>query len=596
MMSKENYWLALYQHVVDREYIKASDLYKITSQDKNNYPQQLDLNFATVFGEREPIKVLYDIVESYDNKNYWDSLLYMVEHFNKKEAKENFYLNWYQAVVDKNLSRAVELGKFRKKKDIETFSSEDIDLDFKEIFQDEDPVDVIFFLLRSKGFEEFREMYSTVYHDAFGTEENISLREDNHREMMNHPLANYSPNLSYGLSPIEMLLSVSYSKIFNASKIEYELSSLLGNSLIKDVLSVIAGSVPVSADKDPSVLFIGDDIREYDPTQSSKIGGYYSHLLNRLVVTNEDSEINLGFIAHEFSHKAIDLACGGDSTPYNNDFKKDKYHLAIKNTLLNIQSFIKKDFGLDIKFENQDDTWQMGKDLSSMLFPEYLDEEGMLNLIHVFKQANLDFNAHYSWLDGYSVIGNLLSHFKFDLADLLIANGVLLPAIRFSEVMTVHMDLLNWLLENAPELDINYVDQEGITALDYAKDPEIISELISLGAVAYPPNYNPLCPADYKDPKDDEDSEINERLLAIKKFLMLYHQYNSSGEDAEFIVRLPQIIAEDLYKGPIVDIFEPLAEYWQEEVSPAMQSYIAEHIVMDYYSLAGVEKFFVDDI
>lgn len=593
-MSKENYWLALYQHVVDREYIKVSDLYKIASQDKNNYPQQLDLNFATVFGEREPIKVLYDIVESYDDKKSWDNLLYMVEHYNKKEAKENFYLNWYQAVVDKNLTRAVELDKLREK-DIETFFGEYLDLDFKKVFQDEDPVDVILSILKSEGFEEFREMYSILYHEEFATEENIALREDNHREMMNLPLINYSPNLSYGFSPIEILFSISYSKVFNASEIEYELSSLLDNSLIKDVLSVIAASVPVSADKGLSVLFIGNNMREYDPTYSSKTGGYYNHILNRLVVTNKDSEINVGFIAHEFSHKAIDLAFGNNSTPYNNGFQKDKYRLAIKNTLLNIQSFIKKDFGLDIQFENQDDTWQMGKTLSSMLYPEYLDEEGVLNLISLFKQNNLNMNTKYSWLGDSSLLGAVLQTLNTDLGDLLIANGASVPYLKSGILMAIDMGLLSWFLENAPEININYVDQEGMTALDYAEDPEIISELISLGGIGYPLNYDPICPADYKDP-EDEYIEVNIQLLAIEKFLMFYNQYDSSEEDVEFVVRLPQIISEGLYKGPIIEIFEPLAEYWQEEVSPAMQSYIAEHTAIGSYSVVGVENILFCDV
>jgi hypothetical protein len=57
---------------------------------------------------------------------------------------------------------------------------------------------------------------------------------------------------------------------------------------------------------------------------------------------------------------------------------------------------------------------------------------------------------------------------------------------------------------------------------------------------------------------------------------MFYNQnYNKNDEDNEFIVRLPQIIAANLYEGEIVDILKPLDGYWRGVITPGAQEYIA---------------------
>ncbi len=114
-----------------------------------------------------------------------------------------------------------------------------------------------------------------------------------------------------------------------------------------------------------------------------------------------------------------------------------------------------------------------------------------------------------------------------------------------------------------------------MTALDYASDVQIVKTLILGGAIAYPPNFLPICSIDPKYQDKGKDSKIiTEQLDALEKLLMFYIQdYKSYNEDEEFIVRLPQIIASGLYKGKIVEILEPLVEYWQENISPAAVAY-----------------------
>lgn len=114
-------------------------------------------------------------------------------------------------------------------------------------------------------------------------------------------------------------------------------------------------------------------MEDYDPTSNINSEGYYSDTTNRLVVINKNLELNLEFIIHELAHKVMAVLFNNISEPYNNHSLKNKYHQAIKNTLINIQTFLKKDFALEVKFKDQNNTWQMGKTLSKALFFQYLN-------------------------------------------------------------------------------------------------------------------------------------------------------------------------------------------------------------------------------
>jgi hypothetical protein len=293
---------------------------------------------------------------------------------------------------------------------------------------------------------------------------------------------------------------------------------------------------------------------------------------------------------HELAHKAMDIVFKNGSDPYNSAVTKEKYHNAIKNTLLNIQAFIKQDFGLDIIFKNENDTWQMGKTLSTILFPQYLDEENIQNFISALQQYNLNINDEFSWLnDGCTPLGLMLGTLRFGLASALFEAGASIPpetihkaAIFSPKYAEGSLNILNWVLENAKEININYRDQLGMTALDYTENPQMIKVLISVGAIAYPPNYQPVCSIDID--KNESITVEEEELSALETLLNFYNQdqaYGQSEEDAEFIVRLPQIIAGGLYKGKIVEVLEPLAEYWQEVISPAVVVYQEQYDISE---------------
>lgn len=489
---------------------------------------------------------------------------------------ENYYLAFYQAILDNNLIKLVQLQDLTNE-ELLNYPEEYPHLDANEIFKANHPMDFINTLLRTA---EYKELY-LKYDDAtnpLATEENIALREKTSLELLKHPLIDYCP--SDRSSIIESLLAVSYSKIITKAEVITKLTPLLNKSpIIDNILSVMAISTTINQVKPFSIALIDEKMEIYDPVMGD-CGGYNNDIINRIVVTNEDAKLNLEFIIHELAHKTMYKLFDNDAKPYNNESSKEKYHSAIKNTLLNIQNFIQQDFGLEIKFEDQNDTWKMGKTLSTMLFPQYLADNGSQEFISSLKKYNLNIDDKFSWLDGYTPLGVALSTQRFELASSLVKAGATIRPDMIHKAAEVNSsEILNWILENQSTIDINHKDCEGLTALDYASDPQIIKTLISAVAIAYPPNFEPICDIDPKCQDTEEDSIIiTEQLHALEKLLNFYNQnYVQSDEDAEFIVRLPQIIAGGLYKSKIIDVLEPQAEYWQEIVSPVAELYQEQH-------------------
>jgi hypothetical protein len=571
-MSKKHYWLAFYKAVIDKDYSKACDLYKITPQEKNHYPQTSYIDYDLIFKLEAPLEVLTSIIENYDNYDAWKDIILNAKSQELIDSQHNYYLNYYQAVRDKDLTKTIELSKIED----ETLKSNymvPISLDFEDIFQTQHPQTFINSILNSEEYKEFYTLYSEAYDNPQATEENITLREKNHKTLMNSPIVNHSPNPLYNSSPIKTLLSISYSSLHNSQKIENTLESVIEFPIISDIYSVMSAFTHTTENKTTSIAFVGDKISTHNPTLDDSTAGLADAHKARVTITNQEL---VETSVHELCHYALHAVFNNNAKPYNNEISKNKYHLAIKNTLLNIKEYL----NLPIQFENQDDTYKLGKTLSSMILPAHLNKDGVQELISLFKNNHLDINGEYYWLNNESLLSTMLSSLQLDMADLLVENGASLLNIIPSEDLSVDMNLLDWLLENAPYIDINHKDQEGMTALDYAKDDQISSKLISLGAIAYPPTYNFLCPANFKDPENiDEDNPFNKSLLAINKFLNIYDlsSYGPEAEEVEFIVVLPEIMAAGLYKGPIPKIVEPLMEYFQEEVSPDMQEYAVNH-------------------
>jgi len=70
-----------------------------------------------------------------------------------------------------------------------------------------------------------------------------------------------------------------------------------------------------------------------------------------------------------------------------------------------------------------------------------------------------------------------------------------------------------------------------------------------------------------------ELSRSNKEDCAVKQLEFLYNgSYGPEDEHVELIVRYPQIIANGCYEqNPIAkEIFAPIAQYWDEVITPAM--------------------------
>lgn len=573
-MTEENKYIAQYQAILDRNATKAVILDSLNDKEEKSYPNEYpELDYDEIFGNKNPHEFLEGLLKSTEYEFFYS--LFIEE---KKSLLGKYLIASYQAIIEKNTSKCIKFHKLNSKEKI-NYPDEYPELNYDEIFKNKDPDDIIKDLLDSK---EYQDLVYALLPDILKEGKDWVTRELSHSELINHPLIDYCPKDRSSI--IDNLLSISYSTVITKEEVTYKLGKLLNQSSIIDgVLSVIAFSTTIESDTPLSLALINDEMAEYNPLRKNS-GGYYSPSNNRLVVTNKDLELNVGFVTHELAHKAMDIF-DNNSKPFN-EFSEAKYHNAIKATLLNIHQFIQQDFGLKITFEDQNNTWKMGKDLSSMLFPQYLEGNNIEKFILSFKNHNLNLNDQFPWLKGNSLLSKVMSYGKFEIADKLVEAGANIPFIP--NYMT-HPDILNWFIHNNKKIDLDYVDCDNKTVLDYADgDHDLIHKLIS-NADVYPPNYSPICVVNYECPKGEYNTiEIIDQLSALEILLNFYNQnssYNPESEDAEFIVRLPQIIAEGLYKGKIVEILEPLAEYWHEVISPAATEYISKHDSASFESI-----------
>lgn len=142
-------------------------------------------------------------------------------------TKENLYLAYYQAIIDRNITK---LNEDLTDEQEENYPDEYPELNYNEIFQDSDPDEFIISLLRS---EEYKDLFHEFECEIEGAENiairdaNIAIRDANIAELNNYPLINYSPNPNFSFSTIDSLLSVTYSKIISKEKVVNELSKIV---------------------------------------------------------------------------------------------------------------------------------------------------------------------------------------------------------------------------------------------------------------------------------------------------------------------------------------------------------------------------------
>ena len=87
--------------------------------------------------------------------------------------------------------------------------------------------------------------------------------------------------------------------------------------------------------------------------------------------------------------------------------------------------------------------------------------------------------------------------------------------------------------------------------------------------------HNTIFNNENKESIDNPRIVINE--LKALRIILDSFRYDTNNKIAqEIIVRLAQVIANDLYEGKVVQILQPLQEYWDEFVSPSIYKFIDE--------------------
>lgn len=253
-----------------------------------------------------------------------------------ESVNKNHYIALYKAIITKDIAKTVKLGELNEEEE-ENYPNEFPEIDYDEIFADNDPFDVLAKLLKTEdGFSEYT--YDLL--NTLASDEKIAKRKELLEELKQYPLIKYCPNPDFGLNIIDNLASVTYSKLFSYAHFKSAIEFLITkSSVLVDCFASVALSV-----KDPfTIALVNENITSFNPTHSEYSGGYYNSLTNQLVVTNGNGKIHLPFLSHEFAHKLIHLLFNNKSNPYpkDDDETKTKYHQAIKEVLLNIKEFIK---------------------------------------------------------------------------------------------------------------------------------------------------------------------------------------------------------------------------------------------------------------
>lgn len=500
-------------------------------------------------------------------------------------TRKSFYIDFYQAILDDDFDLIHELTT---SENIENYSQKHLFLNYKDIFQDNNPLEFLKSMIKKPQFRQFYNLFKLCL-DILEDKEKVFISRS---DMIDHPIINYCPNQIGTLPIIDSILSNSYSKTIKKDILFNGLTKLLRKSIItSDALKVVARSAIVTSDFPLSISFIEKDTA-YDPT----IVGHVHPASNSIIITNDQPLLNLGTTAHELSHQMNLELFNNNYKPYNITSEKI-YHEALKDTLLNVAQFITPNLKNNIILTNQNNTYKIGKILSEILFPIILEED-IDEFILSLEQFKFDINNRLPGLklshtlEPFSFLEHtLLYNSNFKLANALISKNINIENdnILHLAVILKKLDVLHWFLENKKDIDINYINCNGETALDLAKDPKIIKTLISSGSIAYPPNHKLICPANDQCKNIDKYSPVKQDTVKALSFLLSPYRegYTQKKEAVEFIVRLPEIIAKNLYKGKVIEILQPMDKYWQDVISPAAQEYIDKHDPSDICLATG---------
>lgn len=586
----KNYYVALYQAILSKDPVKTAKLDELSDKEQEYYPNEFPkLDYEVIFADNDPENFIKELIKS-------DVIFYKEYIASKKEIFKHYLIASYQYASVSSVEGIKKLIDMTLEEKI-NYTNEFPELDYDQIFADNNPDDILDeFLITEDGELELL-AYDLL--NPLASDETIAKRKESFEEINQYPLIKYCPNPYLDQAIIESIASKTYSKIFNYSEFKFSLEQLISKS---DILSECITAAALDVNDSLTIVLVGEEMTDFDPTTPSNNGGYFLISANQIVVTNAGERTSSQLIAHEFAHKLMNLLFNDGANPYPKDDVeiKIKYHKAIKEVLLNIKELIQNDFGIDIKLKEDETTWDIGKKLAAILAPERIsnDEALIKYLVDILQENNLNINQPITLL-GSSYLEEVVFSLQFETADLMIKNGFELNHnMLVTAVALGYKQVIDWYL-NQNDIDLNFRNQFGNTALDWSMDTETTKLLISAGAEVYSPRYFELiCSINKNFIKVEKLSPLlSKNLEAITKLLALYlhSSYNENEEDREFIVMLPQVMAAELYEGKIVDILAPMKDYWEDVISPKFQEFETTHDESNLcLPLSGATSYFID--
>jgi hypothetical protein len=428
------------------------------------------------------------------------------------------------------------------------------------------------------------EIFKTLYEDVRTVKKSSHHEHYNNIKLFEHPLQAKCPNLQNGHSTKDLLLSSTYSSIITKELFSSHLTKLFHQSqVLTDVL--YANAISASNRQTLTIKLI-DDCQKYDASHTD-LRGYFSRYTNSVVIAeNKFDQINLSTLAHELAHKAMLVTFKHNSNPYNSSLiHKPIFIKAVKDTLNNIKDYLNNNYQLTIAFNDEDSTYQMGKKLGSLFNTKVSSKE---TVEFLFKSAIDIHSNNYPWMSNTRYIEYFLGQKSFQALEVLIQRGEKINYydLQYEILVKNNLDFLKHFITIKPELSqkefffFNKIaDRAQLLGLNeiysiiehYLENNNNWSNWFTNILFEYHKGYNGEIKYSTNSPANNIiDNNIN----VIKKLINIYiESYSKEKEHLEFVVALPQIMAEGEYKGAIIDIIQPLHDYWQQYITPAVQEY-----------------------
>ncbi len=416
---------------------------------------------------------------------------------------------------------------------------------------------------------------------------NEDLVDCNRRSLEKHPVVNYCLNPTNKLSLISPILQNSYSKEPIYTTFISSLAEIINRSptMIKDLLIFFAAA---STHAKINIQVI-KNMKEHIPTlKQGLMQGLrtYSGEEQKTYITLLNEEDVYTFLLHEITHYSLSILFNQvypNPYHYNDEIRKNLFSQAVRKTFVNIQDHLKNAYNYNITISEEESNFAIAEKINHLIegfgYPTFFD----------FHYRSLNLSDKLSKLGTNSIqVG--VGFGDLGLIKLSLLNNEPLDGNFLLEVIAQNNEtnLFNWILENDINFDINYINIEGKTAIDYTSDPNLIKLMIQAGAKVYPSIYKDTCEHIIMPNIDDVANKIREEipldLKSIRQILSFAYGYDESQQDSEFIAFVIQTLSSKKYFNPnIVEIIQPIIEYWDESIKPAIYEYHQNNSLINPY-------------